>query len=89
MTTLTLNTNGPSPDPLTIGKGAALTITNAMSSSTTVTGDPGLFNPAPGEIAAGGSWSGRVGNTDGTNTYTYTTDSPKRNVRSGTIDING
>ncbi len=87
MTTLTLNDSGPSPDPLTVTKRSALTITNAMATATTVTAPAGLFNPPPGDIAAGASKDVTLGNTAGANTYSYSTTSPKRDVRSGTIDI--
>lgn len=91
--TLTLNPAGtggcaPSPDPWTPAKGSQVEIINSSGAEQTLTNiSPGLLNSAPGgqiTITSGGTWSGTVGNNNGT--YEYNDGSRERGVRTGTID---
>ncbi len=89
MATLTLSTTGPSPDSVTIPKGnRALTITNELGATVTLTLTPsGFLNPSSGstlDVPTTG-WSGTVG---ASGTYSYSEPgSEKRAPRNGTINV--
>lgn len=90
MTTLTLSSTGPSPDPVTVPRGdRSLTITNDLGSAVVFTLSPaGFLNPSNGATL-----NVPVGNTDVTvgaqgGTYSYVDPtSSKKATRSGRIDV--
>lgn len=88
MASITLNTSGPSPDPLSATSGEAITITNSTGAAVVLTlSHAGLLNPSNGttlNVPAAG-WSGTVGTTSGT--FSYPDGGVKRGTRSGTINV--
>lgn len=94
MTTLTLGTNGPSPDPLTIPTGnRSVTIANNLGATVVLTISPaGFLNPSdPGDsskitVTTGADgWTGTAGSSG---TYEYDDPSSnERSTRNGTINV--
>lgn len=89
MADITLNANAPTPNPYNTTHGNRVTILNSTGSDTTLTSDPGLFNPNPPSpgtpIANGTQVTLTVGSTSGD--YYYTVPGGAQSTRSGTIDI--
>lgn len=89
MATLTLDTTGPTPDPLDASNGESISVINNLGAEVVLTlSPPGLLNPSNGSqltVPASG-WSGTVGNASGT--YEYVEPGAKRNTRSGRINVN-
>ena len=89
MATLTLGTNGPSPDPLAASSGESITVTNNLGADVTLTlSTAGLLNPSTGTslVIPSAGWSGTVGNTSGT--YSYSAPgSTQRATRNGRINV--
>jgi len=88
MASLTLNTTGPTPSPLSATSGESITITNNLGASVVLTLNPaGLLNPSTGTslTVPTTGWSGTVGTTSGT--YEYPEPGNKRSTRSGTINV--
>ena len=95
MTTLTLDTTGPSPNPLTVPTGdRSLTIANNLGAEVVLTIDPaGFLNPSdsgdPSHVTVvigADGWSGTVGATGGTYEYVEP-NSTKKSTRNGTINV--
>lgn len=92
MSTLTLNLGtGPTPDPLDLATGEAVTIVNNLGAEVVITlSANGFLNPSPqNQITVPTTgWSGTAGNTMQDGTYSYQEPTPKRAMRNGTININ-
>jgi hypothetical protein len=89
MATLTLNTSGPTPNPLDVASGEAVSIVNNLGAEVTLTlSVAGLLNPSSGTSLAvpTSGWSGRAGTTSGT--YEYSNPgTTTRATRNGTINV--
>lgn len=89
MPTLTLNSDGPTPNPLNVSNNdRSVTIVNNLNATVTLTLSPsGFLNPSNGnqlEVPTTG-WSGTAGSTG---TYEYADPSSnKRGTRSGRIVV--
>ena len=89
MASITLNTTGPSPDPLSASSGEALTITNALGADVTLTlSHAGLINPSSGTtlLVSSAGFTGTIGTTSGS--FDYDPPGDKRAMRTGTINVN-
>jgi hypothetical protein len=89
MTTLTLNTDGPTPSPLPVSSGGAVSIVNNLGADVTLTlSNAGLLNPSSGTslTVPSAGWSGTVGNSSGTYSYSDSS-STKRATRNGRINV--
>jgi len=88
--TITLNTTGPSPDPLSVSAGDKVSFKNDMSADTTVSfsGNSPFVPKASISVAAGATSAAKsVNGTAGDDTYDYTVPGAKRGTRSGTIKV--
>jgi len=88
--TITLDTTGPTPSPLSVAAGDKITFSNAMSADTDVSfpGNSPFVPKATISVPAGGTAGPKnVNGTAGTDTYDYTVPGVKRGTRSGTIEI--
>lgn len=88
---VSLNVSGPSPDPVTGKPGDTITFTNSMSVATTVSFDPPscISPPTDLPLAAGASSTRNINATAAKGHYGfgYGVPSPKRDTRTGTIDV--
>ncbi len=89
MPTLTLNSTGPTPDPLEVANNdRSVTIVNNLGSDVTLTLNPsGFLNPSTGNTLSVPTtgWSGTAGSS-GTYEYADPT-STKRATRTGRINV--
>ena len=88
--TLTLSTNGPTPDPLTVpNNDREITIVNELNVSIELHLNPaGFLNVSQGATLTVPTtgWSGRVGATGGSYSYVDPS-SQKKGTRTGRIDV--
>jgi hypothetical protein len=88
--TLTLSTNGPTPNPLNVPNGdRSITIVNELNVSIELQLDPaGFLNPSPGATLTVPTtgWTGTVGPSGGNYSYVDPS-STKKGTRSGRINV--